>query len=96
MPVSKNVECLVKKMKDELGVDVRPYSFRRTYAKRWQIEQGAFSWCIDEDNPKFSLPRCYGSSSPLSECIKKTNELHIIYSMGTETFVEPQPRQSKK
>ena len=46
MKPSSMVLRLCKKLKEEVGFDADPTTFRRTRAGYWQKSQGAFSWVI--------------------------------------------------
>lgn len=78
--MSKLIERLCKKIKDEVGCDCDPASFRRTYAGYWQRSNGAWSW--------FMLTKGgwdIGSSEPATKCVQKK---YKIYKIGTELYLE--------
>lgn len=72
---------LCKKIKDEIGWDCDPTTFRRTRAGYWQRSMGAWSWYIQTRNSHIDV----GSSDTVTECVKDTNKL---VRSGNEIYTE--------
>ena len=71
---SKQVLRLVRKIKQDIGIECDPYTFRRTYAGYWQKSNGAFVWiiCANDVTSLF-----IGSADTLTECIRKNRRLEF-------------------
>ena len=69
--MSKLIDRLCVKIKDELGIECDPTTFKRTRAGYWQRASGAWSWFIQTKNSRIDI----GSSEPVTECVKKKWEL---------------------
>lgn len=71
---SKQVLRLVKKIKEDIGIECDPYTFRRTYAGCWQKSSGAFVWiiCANDVTSLF-----IGSADTMTECIRKNRKLEF-------------------
>lgn len=71
---SKQVLRLVRKIKQDIGIECDPYTFRRTYAGYWQKSSGAFVWiiCANDVTSLF-----IGSADTMTECIRKNRKLEF-------------------
>ena len=68
---SKMILRLCKKIKDEIGFDCNPYTFKRTYAGYWQRGLGAWSWSMQTKGGIIDV----GSADRASECVKRKYKL---------------------
>lgn len=80
--MSKLIERLCKKIKDELGYECEPSTFKRTYAGYWQRSEGAWSWFIRTKN-KIEL----GCAEPVKECVKRKYIL-TLSAYDSEIYLE--------
>ena len=83
---SKLILRLCKKIKDEIGFDCDPYTFRRTYAGYWQRGNGAWSWFIMTKKSKITL----GSSDPVTKCV---NGKYRLVKLETSTEIVAELRK---
>ena len=78
-------ERLAKRIKNDLGIELDPKTFRRTYAGYWQRTSGAWAWTMCSTNPKNPIE--VGSSDPATVCVRKDHTLLI--SEDCEISAEP-------
>lgn len=64
-------ERLAKKIEQDTGLKCDPNTFVRTYAGRWQREEGAWCWTMRLTESSYEI----GSSDPASECVKQKYKL---------------------
>ena len=76
-------ERLSSKIKQDIGIECVPCTFRRTYAGYWQRRQGAFVWEMDVKGFSYEI----GSTQPASELVKRGCKLEM---KGKEIFGEVQ------
>ena len=81
-------EKLAKKIKEQIGFDLDPNTFRRTYVGYWQKSAGAFLWTMSFRNS----PRVIGSCDPASLCVRKDHKLEATSDhWDAEISAEPIP-----
>ena len=78
-------ERLAKRIQNDLGLELDPKTFRRTYAGYWQRTNGAWAWTMGYRNP--NNPREVGSCDPATVCVRKDHKLCI--AEGGEIVAEP-------
>lgn len=82
-------ERLAKKIKDELGVDIDPSTWRRSYAGYWQRSSGCCSSSVKQANSTGRL-LFFG---PISDYLKKDVYLDVD---GDMVYAEPKPKPVPK
>lgn len=65
------IKRLCKKIKEQIGIECDPVSFRRLRPGYWQRSAGAWSWSIRELNGIFE----FGSCDPVTRCVRKDYRL---------------------
>lgn len=84
---SRLSERLAEKIKKELGINLNPETFTRTYAGRQQKAGGAWVWMMSETLGHMDVGSCY----PASECVKTKYTL----SLGPYGEIFPEENQAK-
>ena len=69
-------EKLAKRLKDDLGLKVKPDSLQRTYCGYWQLKAGAYSWIGYLDCESSIM---VGSCDTASDCVNKKYKLEMSW-----------------
>lgn len=68
-------EKLARRIKDDLGLEVRPDSLQRTYHGCWQLKAGGYSWIGYLNSER---PILIGSCDTASDCVNKRYKLEML------------------
>jgi hypothetical protein len=89
--MSKAAEILVKKIKEDLGIDVEP-EIRRMWTSYFHDDQGGNKWAMRElyeDGTTNHFSRLIGSPYKVSKCVQKKYRLEVIAGDNTGLMIEP-------
>ena len=77
------IKRLCKKIKEQLGIECDPTTFRRLRPGYWQRSSGAWSWSMRTLNGIFE----FGSCDPVTMCVRRDHKLEWLDS-GDEIVAE--------
>lgn len=71
---------LEARLAQDLGFHVVPGSLRRTYAGRWDLAAGTWSWTVKVYAPGPGGTEVWGSPDHMTECIRRD---HVLWKDET-------------